>query len=63
MPLVVTKVDKNGRVFIPAEYRRELGLKPGDRVVVELCDEELRIVPQRGGAFGECKETHRALRL
>ena len=45
MPLVVTKVDKNGRVFIPAEYRRELGLKPGDRVVVELCDEELRIVP------------------
>ena len=41
----VTKIDKNGRVFIPADYRRELGLKPGDRVVVELHKGELKIVP------------------
>lgn len=40
----VTKVDKNGRVFIPAEYRQELGLKPGDEVVVQLLDGELQIV-------------------
>ena len=46
MQQVVTKVDKNGRVFIPAEYRRELGLKAGDRVVVQLHSDELRIVPQ-----------------
>ena len=40
----VTKIDKNGRVFIPAEYRQELGLKPGDAVVVELRDGDLQIV-------------------
>ena len=41
----VTKIDKNGRVFIPADYRRELGLKPGDRVVVQLHEGELKVVP------------------
>ena len=41
----VTKIDKNGRVFIPAEFRQELGLNPGDRVVVKLRDGELQILP------------------
>lgn len=45
----VTKIDKNGRVFIPANYRRELGLKPGDRVVVELHEGEVRILSQLEG--------------
>ena len=45
MQQVTTKVDSNGRLFIPSEYRRELGLEPGDRVVVELDGDELRIVP------------------
>lgn len=45
----VTRIDKNGRVFIPADYRRELGLKPGDRVVVELHDGEVRILSQLEG--------------
>ena len=40
----VTKIDKNGRVFIPAEYRKELGLNPGDAVVIKLLDGELQIV-------------------
>ena len=45
----VTKIDKNGRVFIPAEYRRELGLNPGDRVVVQLHEGEVRILSQLEG--------------
>ena len=49
VPLTVTKVDSNGRVFIPAEYRRELGLKPGDRVVVQMDQGELRIFSQIEG--------------
>ncbi|MCY3657325.1 MAG: AbrB/MazE/SpoVT family DNA-binding domain-containing protein [Chloroflexi bacterium] len=40
----MTKIDKNGRVFIPAEYRKELGLNPGDAVVIKLLDGELQIV-------------------
>lgn len=42
--MALTKIDKNGRVFIPAEYRKELGLNPGDAVVIKLLDGELQIV-------------------
>ena len=42
--MAVTKIDKNGRVFIPAEYRQKLGLEPGDEVVVQLRDGDLQIV-------------------
>lgn len=45
----VTKIDKNGRVFIPAEYRKVLGLNPGDRVVVQLDGHEVRILSQLEG--------------
>ena len=44
MQQVVTKVDRNGRVFIPAEYRRELGLQAGDGVIVQMHPGELRIL-------------------
>ena len=39
-----TKVDRHGRVVIPAEYRRALGLRAGDAVVVQLDDGALRIL-------------------
>lgn len=44
-----TKVDKNGRVYVPAEYRRELGLEPGESVMVQLHEGELRIMSQLEG--------------
>ena len=33
-----------GRLVIPAEYRRRLGIKPGDEVVLVLDDDEVRIL-------------------
>ena len=39
-----TKVDRHGRVVIPAEYRRALGLRAGDAVVVQLDEGALRIL-------------------
>ena len=44
MPLTVTKLDRHGRVVIPAEHRRALGLEEGDAVVVSLNEGELRIL-------------------
>jgi len=41
---VSTKIAEGGRVVIPAEYRRELGLKPGDEVIIRLEEGELRIL-------------------
>lgn len=39
-----TKVDRHGRVVIPAEYRRELGLEAGDAVVLQLAEGILQIM-------------------
>jgi AbrB family looped-hinge helix DNA binding protein len=46
---VNAKLGKGGRVVIPAEYRRELGLESGDSVAIQLVDNEIRIV-SRGEA-------------
>ena len=44
MEQTATKVDRHGRVVIPAEYRRALGLREGDAVVIQLDDGALRIL-------------------
>ncbi len=43
MKSVKTKIGEGGRVVVPARYRKELGLKPGDDVILVLEDGEVRI--------------------
>ena len=38
------KIADGGRLVIPAELRRELGLEIGDEVIVRVEDNELRIL-------------------
>ena len=38
-----TRVNENGRVVIPASFRKALGIKNGDEVVLRIEDDELRI--------------------
>jgi AbrB family looped-hinge helix DNA binding protein len=38
-----TKIAPDGRIVLPASFRRELGLEAGDGIVIKLEDEELRI--------------------
>lgn len=38
-----TRVDRNGRVLVPAAIRRELGLREGSELLIEL-DAERRVV-------------------
>jgi AbrB family looped-hinge helix DNA binding protein len=37
------RVNENGRVVIPASYRKALGIKVGDEVVLRIEEDELRI--------------------
>ena len=37
------RVNENGRVVIPAEFRKTLGIKAGDEVIARVEDDELRI--------------------
>ncbi|WP_449245256.1 AbrB/MazE/SpoVT family DNA-binding domain-containing protein [Desulfobacca acetoxidans] len=46
MEPVRTTLGKNGAVGIPAQYRKILGLKTGDEVVLLLQEGEIRIVPR-----------------
>ena len=41
---ISTKIAEGGRLVIPAEHRRALGLEVGDEVVVRVEDGELRIL-------------------
>ncbi|MBK6799417.1 MAG: AbrB/MazE/SpoVT family DNA-binding domain-containing protein [Acidobacteria bacterium] len=41
---VTIRIAEGGRVVIPVEYRRALGLEPGDEVIIRLEDGGLRIV-------------------
>jgi AbrB family looped-hinge helix DNA binding protein len=43
MGVMSTRITQGGRVVIPAEYRRALGLEEGDEVILRLVDSELRI--------------------
>jgi AbrB family looped-hinge helix DNA binding protein len=37
------RVNENGRVVIPASFRKALGINVGDEVVLRMVDDELRI--------------------
>ena len=38
-----TKLGQGGRIVIPTEYRRELGVEPGDEIILHLDEEGLRL--------------------
>jgi AbrB family looped-hinge helix DNA binding protein len=37
------RVNENGRVVIPAAFRKRLGIRVGDQVLLRIEDDELRI--------------------
>lgn len=44
MAPIKTHLSQGGRIVIPADYRKALGLKPGDDVVLVLEGNEMRLV-------------------
>jgi AbrB family looped-hinge helix DNA binding protein len=43
----LTHINENGRVVIPAAFRRALGLRSGDKIVLRIENNELRITTLR----------------
>jgi AbrB family looped-hinge helix DNA binding protein len=37
------RIGENGRIAIPAAYRRELGMRPGDELIVRVEEGEIRL--------------------
>ena len=42
-----TRVNENGRLVIPASYRKALGIRAGDEVILRMEDDELRITTMK----------------
>ena len=42
------RVNENGRIVIPAAFRKALGINVGDEVVARVEDDELRITTVKG---------------
>ena len=47
MEIKKTKIGDGGRIVIPANFRKALGVKPGDELILSLRDGELRIFTPR----------------
>jgi AbrB family looped-hinge helix DNA binding protein len=43
------RVNENGRVVIPASFRKALGINIGDVVLLQIVDDELRITTVKRG--------------
>lgn len=43
MSVAYAKMSDGGRLLIPAELRRQLGMQPGASVVIDVADGELRV--------------------
>jgi AbrB family looped-hinge helix DNA binding protein len=41
------RVNQNGRIVIPAAFRKAIGIEVGDEVVLRVQDDELRITTQQ----------------
>ena len=41
------RLNENGRVVIPASFRKALGVRAGDELVLRMEDDELRITTQK----------------
>jgi len=41
------RVNENGRVVIPASFRKALGIQAGDEVILRMEDDELRITTMK----------------
>lgn len=43
MDSIKTKLGQGGRIVLPAEFRKAMGIKPGDEVILSMKDGEVRV--------------------
>ncbi|HLK18758.1 MAG TPA: AbrB/MazE/SpoVT family DNA-binding domain-containing protein [Bryobacteraceae bacterium] len=58
---VSVTIAEGGRIVIPASYRRALGVRPGDEIVLRLEESEVRIT-SRSNARLRAQEYVRAMK-
>lgn len=47
MEQIRVRMNENGRIVIPSQVRKALGIRPGDEVILELDDHEVHLTTLR----------------
>lgn len=56
------KVEQSGRILLPAELRRKLGVSPGEQVIVSVVNDTVALVGSRAAAVRKIQEELRPYR-
>ena len=59
MSQMTTTLDEKGRLVVPAEVQRSLGLKPGDQVALELDELGVHLLSARAEGWRRAQATVR----
>ena len=51
MPTYRSSVSPKGQITLPIDARRRLGIRPKDRVIIEIHDDSITIRPAKEGSF------------
>jgi AbrB family looped-hinge helix DNA binding protein len=62
MKAYALKVEQSGRILLPAEVRKRLGLLPGAEVVVHVDDEAITVAGSREAVLRQIQEELRPFR-
>ena len=44
---IKTKLGQGGRIVLPAEFRKAMGIKPGDEVILSMKEGEVRVTTRQ----------------
>lgn len=56
------KLEQSGRILLPAELRRKLGVSPGEQVIVSVVNDTVALVRSRAAAVRKIQEELRPYR-
>ena len=60
MPVFSVKLEKSGRILLPAEIRRKLSLQPGEDVLISANDDTVMVIGNRAAAIRRVQQRFRA---
>jgi AbrB family looped-hinge helix DNA binding protein len=51
METIAVRLEKSGRILLPAEWRRRLHVKPGQELIISMEDDRIQILGTRAEAI------------
>jgi AbrB family looped-hinge helix DNA binding protein len=59
MTIETVSLDKYGRLIVPANFRKQMGWKPGEKLTLTVTDNEVRVLSRRQALEALCAEVRK----